>query len=82
MPFVRPALSAPGVYVQEVPSGKHHITGVSTSVTAFLGRAARGPVSKPTVIRSFGEFIKVFGGLSGDSPMTYCVQDFFQNGGK
>jgi phage tail sheath protein FI len=81
MPFVRPALSAPGVYVQEVPSGKHHITGVSTSVTAFLGRTSRGPVSKPTSVRSFGEFIKVFGGLSADSPMTYCLQDFFQNGG-
>ena len=81
MPFVRPALSAPGVYVQEVPSGKHHITGVSTSVTAFLGRASRGPVSKPTTVRSFGEFINLFGGLSADIPMTYCVQDFFQNGG-
>ncbi len=81
MPFVRPALSAPGVYVQEVPSGKHHVTGVSTSVTAFRGRTSRGPVSTPTTVRSFGEFIKLFGGLAADSPMTYCVQDFFQNGG-
>lgn len=81
MPFVRPALSAPGVYVQEVPSGKHHITGVSTSVTAFLGRTSRGPVSSPTAIRSFAEFTKIFGGLRADSPLTYCVQDFFQNGG-
>jgi phage tail sheath protein FI len=81
MPFVRPALSAPGVYVQEVPNGKHHITGVSTSVTAFLGRTARGPVSSPTAVRSFGEFTKLFGGLAADIPMTYCLQDFFQNGG-
>lgn len=37
-------LSYPGVYIEEVPSGVRTITGVATSITAFIGRALRGPV--------------------------------------
>ncbi len=81
MDLPQPQLSAPGVYVQEVPAGKHHITGVSTSVTAFLGRAATGPVDTPTIVRSFGEYLATFGRMRLDLPMAYCVQDFFNNGG-
>ena len=32
----------PGVYVEELPSGVHTITGVSTAVTAFLGYFLQG----------------------------------------
>ena len=32
----------PGVYIEEVPSGVRTITGVATSITAFIGRALRG----------------------------------------
>jgi len=35
---------APGVYVEEVPSGVRVIEGASTSVTAFVGVAERGDV--------------------------------------
>ena len=30
-------VSYPGVYIEEVPSGVRTITGVATSITAFLG---------------------------------------------
>lgn len=40
-------LTYPGVYIEEVPSGVRTITGVATSITAFVGRAARGPVNDP-----------------------------------
>ena len=33
----------PGVYIEEIPSGVRTITGVATSITAFVGRALRGP---------------------------------------
>ena len=56
-------LSYPGVYVEEIPSGVHAITGVPTSVTAFVGRARRGPVNSATVVNSFSDFGRVFGGL-------------------
>src|SRR5438874_4948785 len=71
----------PGVYIEEIPSGVHPITGVATSITAFVGYAQRGPVNEPTTIQSFAEFTRVFGGLWSDSTMTYAVQHFFLNGG-
>jgi phage tail sheath protein FI len=37
----------PGVYIEEVPSEVRTITGVATSITAFIGRALRGPVNEP-----------------------------------
>ena len=46
----------PGVYIEEVPSGVRTITGVATSITAFIGRALRGPVDEPTVINSFADY--------------------------
>jgi phage tail sheath protein FI len=72
----------PGVYIEEIPSGVRTITGVATSITAFLGRAARGPVSEPTTIFSFADFERQFGGLGVDYPMSYAVRDFYLNGGK
>ncbi|MBI1868056.1 MAG: phage tail sheath family protein [Methylocystis sp.] len=75
------ALSYPGVYVQEIPSGVHTIAGVATSVTAFLGRAPRGPDDDPTAVNSFGDFERIFGGLWVESSLGYAVRDFFLNGG-
>jgi uncharacterized protein len=71
----------PGVYVQEVPSGVRTIVGVSTSVTAFVGTAKRGPINKPITIYNYGDYEKRFGGLSADSEMSYAVRSFFLNGG-
>lgn len=71
----------PGVYVEEIPSSVRTIVGVPTSVTAFIGRAERGPVDDPVVINNWGDFERRFGGLQVDYPMSYAVQDFFLNGG-
>src|SRR5438067_7936348 len=74
-------LTYPGVYIEEIPSGVRTITGVATSITAFIGRALRGPVNEPITINSFGDFERQFGGLWVDSMMSYAVRDFYQNGG-
>lgn len=71
----------PGVYIQEIPSGVRTISGVATSITAFIGQAVRGPVNNPTTVTSFGDFERLFGGLSAGSTMSYAVRQFFQNGG-
>jgi hypothetical protein len=71
----------PGVYIEEVPSGVRTITGVATSITAFIGRALRGPVGKPVTINNYGDFERVFGGLWADSSLGYGIRDFFLNGG-
>ena len=74
-------LTYPGVYIQEIPSGVHAITGVATSVTAFVGRAASGPDSQAITINSYGDFERIFGGLWPSSSLGYTVRDFFLNGG-
>jgi len=72
----------PGVYIQEMPSGMHPIYGVATSVTAFIGRAIRGPAEKAVHILSFSEFQTKFGGLWRESTLGYAVQHYFLNGGQ
>lgn len=74
-------LTYPGVYIEEIPSGVRTISGVATSVTAFIGRAKRGPVNEPVTINNFGDFERTFGGLWLKSTMSYAVRDFYLNGG-
>ena len=74
-------LTYPGVYIEEIPSGVRTITGVATSITAFVGRVQRGPIEDPKVINSYGDFERIFGGLWLDSSMSFAVRDFFMNGG-
>ena len=75
------AVSYPGVYVEEISSGVRTITGVATSITAFVGRTHRGTTDEPTRVQSFGEFERAFGGLWSESTVSYAVAQFFQNGG-
>jgi phage tail sheath protein FI len=74
-------LNAPGIYIEELPSGVHPIAGVSTSDTAFVDWFPRGPVSTPTRITSFDELTRVFGGLHPRSEASYGVFQYFQHGG-
>jgi phage tail sheath protein FI len=57
------------------------IAGVSTSIAALIGRTAQGPVGTPTLVSSFADFERIFGGLDGTCPVSYQVWGFFQNGG-
>jgi uncharacterized protein len=74
-------LSYPGVYIEEVPSGVRTITGVATSITAFIGRSKRGPTNAAMTINNFGDFERIFGGLWQESQLGFAVRDFFLNGG-
>jgi len=74
-------LTFPGVYIQEIPSGVHTITGVATSITAFIGAAQRGADNKAVTITSFGDFERIFGGVWEFSKLGNAVRDFFLNGG-
>ncbi len=74
-------LTFPGVYVEELPSGVRTIVGVATSIAAFIGQTARGPLNTPTTINSFGDFERQFGGLTLGMTLGFAVNDFYQNGG-
>jgi uncharacterized protein len=72
----------PGVYINEISSGVRTITGVSTSIAAFVDYFKTGPRDKATQILSVADFERIFGGLDSQSEASYAIQHFFQNGGQ
>src|SRR6266853_1665715 len=76
------ALTYPGVYIEEIPSGVHTITGVATSIAAFVGWAAKGPTDRAGLVLSWSDYERTFGGLNANSLMGYSVYQFFNNGGQ
>jgi len=75
------AVSYPGVYIQEVSSGVATITGVATSIGAFVDCFSAGPMNEATEVLSFADFENQFGGLDAISEASYGIQQFFANGG-
>jgi len=71
----------PGVYIEELSSGQHTITGVPTSIGAFVGWAPQGPVDAATLVQSWSDYLAQFGGLDSRSWLGYAVNQFFTNGG-
>lgn len=80
-----PTPTHPRVYVEEESSGVRTITGVATAVTAFVGRAPRGPIDSdaesPVRLTSYADYERRFGGLSNDSPLSFALFQYFNNGG-
>ena len=74
-------VSYPGVYIQEVSSGVKTITGVATSITAFLGRANKGPLNRAVRCLSYADFGRNFGGSPVESELALSVKQFYDNGG-
>jgi uncharacterized protein len=77
-----PTLTYPGVYIEELPSGVHTITGVATSIAAFAGWAPQGSVTEAVMVESWSDFAREFGGLSSGNYLGYTVNQFFANGGQ
>jgi phage tail sheath protein FI len=77
-----PTFTYPGVYIEELSSGVHTITGVATSIAAFVGWAPQGPTTEATMVESWAEYQAQFGGLDARSLLGYAVNQFFANGGQ
>ena len=71
-----------GIEIDELPRPDQPIGLVASAVTAFVGRALRGPVNRPETIHSFADFQQVFGGLWQPSPLSYAVEQFYEHGGR
>lgn len=92
-----PEYLAPGVYVEETSFRAKSIEGVGTSTTAFVGPTRKGPLAiangtaKPELLTSFGDFVRIYGGLeplsfaSAATPtinyLANAVLNFFNEGG-
>ena len=83
-----PEYLSPGVYLEEFEIGAKPIEGASTSTAGFLGMTERGPLNQPTLVTSFAEYQRIFGGYLnkddyGDKRfLPYAVEGFFSNGGQ
>jgi phage tail sheath protein FI len=71
----------PGVYIEEISSGVRSITGVATSIAAFVGNFRKGLANEAVRIFSFADFEREYGGLDRGSDTSYAIQQFFLNGG-
>ena len=82
---------APGVYIEEQPSGSMPIQGVGTSVAAFVGFTQRyDPTAgdptdpdgiKPQLVTSWPQYERIYGGFAKGAMLPYAVRGFFENGG-
>jgi len=76
-------LLTPGVIIQEVEFGPQPIEGVSTSTAGFVGETERGPSEgPPTLVTTFADFQRKFGGLLSGKDLPYSISGFFDNGGR
>jgi phage tail sheath protein FI len=75
------AFTYPGVYIEEISSGQHSITGVATSIAAFIGYTNVGPVDEAVMVESWAEYESLFGGMMPGVYLGYAVYQFFLNGG-
>ena len=76
-----PNYLSPGVYVEEMPAGTRPIEGVGTSVAAFVGLAAKGPVNEPILVSNWTQFTDSFGDFVENSYLAHSVYAWFMNGG-
>jgi hypothetical protein len=58
------------------------IEAVPTSITAFIGRARRGPMNRAVPVASLAEFTRAFGSLDPRFPLSGAMRDFFAHGGR
>jgi phage tail sheath protein FI len=80
-----PNYLAPGVYVEEVPSGARPIEAVGTSTAGFVGVAplATAFPHEARAINNWGQFLKEFVPPANavSTPLAQAVHGFFLNGG-
>ena len=75
---------APGVYVQEVPSGARSIGQVSTSIAGFIGVSpdATAYPDEVRVLDNWTQFVDQYvGKATQGTPLSNAVFGFFTNGG-
>jgi phage tail sheath protein FI len=74
----------PGVYVQETLNPIQPVaTANSDSYATFVGANDRGPVSTPTLVTSWSQYVKFFGSwnTTAANDLPLAVYMFFSNGG-
>jgi phage tail sheath protein FI len=71
-----------GITVTEIAPMDQPIAAPAHTTAAFVGRALRGPLDTPILIRNFAEFRRRFGGFWPGSSLGTAVEQFFEHGGQ
>ncbi len=75
-------LSVPGVYVSEQKYVLNPLQIDSRCLCAFAGITEKGKVGEPVLIKSFDEYLKIYGGFDTEGVLPLSVYSFFKCGGK
>ena len=70
-----------GITVTEIAAMDQPIDVSPETTAAFVGRALRGPLNSPVLVKSFGEYRRRFGDVWSRSSLGPAVKQFFEHGG-
>jgi phage tail sheath protein FI len=84
-----PTYTAPGVYVEEVPSSQKVLSAAPTAVAAFVGFTERAPSDDPNdpqglsprLVTSWSQFESLYGSFAEGCMLPLSVYGYFANGG-
>ncbi|MCC2336471.1 phage tail sheath family protein [Cellulomonas wangsupingiae] len=84
-----PTYTAPGVYVEEIPSSQKVLSSAPTAVTAFVGFTASAPSDDPAdpqglaprLVTSWTQYEALYGGFADGAMLPLSVYGYFLNGG-
>ena len=84
-----PTYTAPGVYIEEVPSLQKVLTAAPTAVAAFVGFTERAPLDDPNdpqgaaprLVTSWSQFESLYGSFAEGCVLPMSVYGYFANGG-
>lgn len=71
-----------GITVTEMAAMDQPVDVARETIAAFVGRALRGPINEPVLVRSCGEFRRRFGDNWSRSSLGPAAQQFFEHGGR
>jgi phage tail sheath protein FI len=84
-----PTYTAPGVYVEEVPSSQKVLSAAPTAVAAFVGFTQFAPTDDPKdpqglaprLVTSWSQFESLYGSFAPGCVLPMSVYGYFANGG-
>ena len=71
---------SPGVFTRENDQS-FLPQGVGAIGAAIVGPTVKGPAFVPTVVNSFTEYERMFGGLSSETYVPQAVREYLRNAG-
>jgi uncharacterized protein len=66
---------SPGLYTKETDFS-FYVKQISTSSCAMIGVTRKGPLNRATLVTSWEQFVRKFGGYMANSELAYAERQF------